>query len=69
MRQELSHPARKMCRQPLLHLLQIHIRVQPVQPGRLQGTHHGGCTLAARREPVNNQLAPSGARVSVLPLI
>lgn len=64
MRHQLSQPARRMCRQPLQHLLQIHIRVQPVQPGRLQQTHHGGCTLA-RPQGVREQSVGASRREGV----
>ena len=57
MRQQLVDLSCRLCRQPGQYVLEIGVRLEPVQFGRVQQqTHHGGRALAsperARKQPV-----------------
>lgn len=56
--QQFIHPAVRMRRQPIQHVLQIGIRIMSIELGRLNQAHDGRPRLPARTEPTKSQFLP-----------
>jgi hypothetical protein len=57
MRQQLFDPAGRVRWQPLEHVLEVGVRIVPVELGRVHQAHHRAARLPARRLPANSQFA------------
>lgn len=55
MRQQLVNLACSLRRQPRQHILEISIRIMPVDARRLDQTHDRPARLPLRSDPANNQ--------------